>query len=132
MNILSKAIHKLLADCRNVKLDINFTRHRGGNIMKKIAIDEAAKKYWKLLYSDMGYGEALVRDIPRRIKAALLDNKNVASVTDSATIVPVGFAKNDSGVVVEGLFKDAKSKLLFKASIDTDGNVKEITSLQLK
>ncbi len=100
--------------------------------IKKIAIDEAAKKYWKLLYSEMGYGEALVKDIPRRIKAALVDNKKIASVTDSASILPIAMTKTESGAIVEGLFKDSKSKLMFKASIDAEGNVASISSLPVK
>lgn len=38
----------------------------------KIALDEAAKKYWISLYGQ--YGETLVKDVPHRIKAAIEAN----------------------------------------------------------
>lgn len=101
--------------------------------INKVAVDEAAKKYWKMLFADMGYGEALVRDIPRRIKAALVDNKRVASVSNNASIIPIAVAKSsDNGIVIEGLFKDTKTKLLFKASLDNDGSVLDMQSVVVK
>lgn len=100
--------------------------------MNKVAVDEMAKKYWKLLYADLGYGEALVRDIPRRIKAALVDMKRVASVTESAVVIPIAVAKQGSNVVMEGMLKDAKTRLLFKASLDSDGNVSSVSSIAIR
>lgn len=41
--------------------------------MDKLAVDEAAKKYWTEYYKDLGYGEDLVRKVPRRIAGVLRD-----------------------------------------------------------
>jgi len=101
--------------------------------MKKIAVDEAAKKYWKMLFKELGYGEALVRDIPRRIKAALVDNKKVASVNESAVVVPVAHAVDGDNRIIEGIYSDgAKSKLLFRASLDSRGDVTEIRTINIR
>lgn len=98
--------------------------------MQKEAIDQAAKDYWKKLYGE--YGESLVRDIPRRIKAALVANKKVASVDESADIRPVASASVDGGVVLEGLYSDSGTKLLFRATLDTSGDVQEIQTIEIR
>lgn len=100
--------------------------------MKKTALDESAKKYWKLLFKDLGYGEALVRDIPRRIKAALQENKKVASIDESADIMPVAHAMTENGAILEGLYKDSKVRLMFQASLDKDGNITGLKSFGLR
>ena len=96
----------------------------------KKAVDEAAKKYWKLLYKD--YGEALTRDIPRRIKAALVDGKKVASLNETATLLPVAHARSDNDLIVEGIYRDASTKLMFQAVFDSELNVKEVKSFGLR
>jgi hypothetical protein len=98
--------------------------------MNKVAVDQAAKDYWKLLWKD--YGEALVRDIPRRLKAALVDNKKVASVNETATLIPVAHARSGDEIHIEGIYKDKGAKLMFHASLDKDGNVKELKSFDLR
>lgn len=98
--------------------------------MNKVAVDQAAKDYWKLLWKE--YGEALVRDIPRRLKAALVDNKKVASVNESAVVMPVAHARSEDGILIEGIYKDSTAKLMFHASLDKEGNVKELKSFELR
>ena len=97
---------------------------------EKTALDNAAKEYWKLLFGE--YGEALVRDIPRRIKAALLENKKVASVDDSADVRPVAAARHNDGMLLEGVYNDGQKKLLFRASIDSTGNIEEINTIEIR
>lgn len=96
----------------------------------KKAVDEAAKKYFKLLWDD--FGEALTRDIPRKIKAALLDNKKVASVDGQAMIIPVAHAKSGNEYMLEGMYNSGTEKLMFLASLDKDGNVVSIKSFDIK
>ena len=97
---------------------------------KKTAIDQNAKSYWAKLYGE--YGEDLCRDIPRRIKAALVANSKVASVSDQANICPVASAQFDDNIVVEGLFNDDGAKMLFRATLDKAGNVAEVKTIQIK
>lgn len=98
--------------------------------MNKVAVDNAAKDYWKTLYGE--YGEALVRDIPRRIKAALHANKKVASVDESADLYPIGSARHGDGLLLEGLYKDASKKYLFRAQLDKVGNVTELHTIEVR
>lgn len=98
--------------------------------MKKVALDEAAKSYWKLLYGE--YGEQLTKDVPRRIKAALFAEKKIASVDEKALVVPVGHAKSADGVVVEGMYVDNTSKLMFRADLTASGDVVGIKYFDLK
>lgn len=98
--------------------------------MNKTAVDAAAKTYWEKLYGD--YGTQLTRDIPRRIKAALVANKKVAAVSQDAVLIPSAIAKTAAGVVVEGLYTDASAKMLFSATLDVEGNVKEVSSIEIK
>jgi hypothetical protein len=99
--------------------------------MNKVAVDSAAKDYWKLLWAD--YGEALCRDMPRRIKASLAEHKKVAAVDESATLKPLAHARvaNDK-MVVEGLYKDASSKLMFRVTMDNDGNIVDLKTVELR
>lgn len=96
----------------------------------KVALDEAAKAYWKLLWGE--YGEALVRDVPRRIKAALVDNKKVAMSVEAATVLPVAHAITAEGLQVEGLYRDGKQKLMFHATLDKNLDVTEVKSFELR
>lgn len=96
----------------------------------KVSVDEAAKRYWELLYKD--YGKDLVRDIPRRIKAALMEHKKVATINETARLVPVAHAKVGEEVHLEGLYKDKSAKLMFHAELDKDGNVKDIKFFDIK
>lgn len=92
--------------------------------MKKTALDEAAKSYWKLLYGE--YGEQLVRDIPRRIKAALFAKNKVASIDDDAVVLPLAHHAVEAGVVIEGMYEDNASKLMFRAKLNDGGEVSEL------
>ena len=99
------------------------------SLVKK-AVDQAAKDYWRLLWD--AYGEQLVKDIPRRIKAALVANKKVASIDESADVRAIAAAKVDTGSVVEGVYHSDGAKLLFRANLDKEGNVSEIQTINLK
>lgn len=97
--------------------------------MNKIAIDDAAKKYWKLLWGE--YGEQLVRDIPRRIKAALVANKKLASV-EEGIVLPTAHVVSGDNLLVEGMYRDSNTKMLFLATLDKELNVKELKSFNLR
>lgn len=79
----------------------------------KSAADQKAQDYWKKYYGE--YGEMLVREMPRVIKAALLpDLKRQATaekrdlrVLDSV-VVPLGMGRSASdGVVLDGIVRFA-------------------------
>jgi hypothetical protein len=100
----------------------------------KTAVDQAAKDYWKAFYKE--YGETWVKDVPRKIKAALISNKKVAAKNDEVKpgqIRPLAHAKfTTGGIRVEGIYQGANKKnLLFVADFDKAGNVKSIESTVL-
>lgn len=96
---------------------------------KKVALDNSAKDYWKFLYGE--YGEDLVRDIPRRIKAALQTNRKIASVAD-ANVTPVAHARSAEGMLVEGIYTDSNQRLLFRATIEQSGEVSDVQSIEVR
>lgn len=99
-------------------------------MITKTAIDSAAKAYWKLLWGD--YGSQLTRDIPRRIKAALVSNKKLASVDDNGVVIPTAHVKSGDNLLVEGMYRNASTKLMFLATLDKNLNIKEIKSFDLR
>lgn len=98
--------------------------------MNKTATDNAAKEYWKLLYGQ--YGEQLTRDIARRIKAALVANKKVASVETTGDLRPIASVKDGETTLVEGFYTDASANLLFKATLDKEGNVSALDTVEVR
>lgn len=98
--------------------------------MIKVAIDQAAKDYWKKLYGE--YGESLVRDIPRRIKASLVANKKVASLDADAEITPIASAADGDKLIVEGLYSGTTGKFIFSATLDESGEVEKIDTVGVR
>jgi hypothetical protein len=98
--------------------------------MKKTALDEAAKAYWKLLYGE--YGEQLVRDVPRRIKAALFAKSKIASIVEDSIVLPVAHHASTDNMVVEGMYVDNSQKLMFRATLDTVGEVSDLRFFDLR
>ncbi len=96
--------------------------------MIKQGVDDAAKKYWQLLFEE--YGSQLVKDVPRRIKAELDKSRKVAS-SETATLSPVAAAKDGDVTVVEGIFQDGDVSLLFTASVKSDGTVDNVHLLEI-
>ena len=100
--------------------------------MKKVALDEAAKKYWKQLFKELGYGEELVKEISRRIKASF-DKKTAAAASDNDVVSPIAHvAGANGGHVIEGVYANAKTRMLFVASIDKDGTVSGVKTVALR
>jgi len=97
--------------------------------MKKIALDDAAKKYWKMLYGE--YGEALVRDIPRRIKAALEKNTKSASASEVFSVLPIAHVVDGEHLCMEGLYKSGSTVVMFNAKLDKECNVVDVKSFNI-
>lgn len=91
------------------------------------AVDAAAKKYYSTYYG--AYGEAFVRDIKRRVTAALeLAAKNAGLKT--ATVVHQPIASSPDGRTLEGLvYAQSGSEVVkraFVATLDPQGEVLRI------
>jgi hypothetical protein len=102
------------------------------SVTTKTAVDQAAKDYWISFYKE--YGQTWVKDVPRKIKAALIANKRVAAKSDDVQpgqIELLAFAEiKTGGVRLEGVFK-ADKKLAFTVDFSKAGEVQEIQSLVL-
>jgi hypothetical protein len=100
--------------------------------MKRTAVDEEAKKYWEKLYGE--YGRAWVRDIPRRIKAALADNDMSRSAAGEETPVvrPFVSVKDGDKLVIEGTYHCDGENMLFCAKINVeDGTIRDLDAVPL-
>lgn len=99
--------------------------------LSKVAVDEAAKKYWEEFYKE--YGKSWVREIPRKIKTAMAEGKRVAAADiEPGRVFPIARAVTPKGVVLEGLFEtQAGAKLVFQAAFDGEGNVVSFSPIEL-
>lgn len=99
--------------------------------MKRVAVDEVAKKYWEDYY--MEYGRAWIRDIPRRIKAAVDEERptRTASTDEGYKVIPLAHKREGSTLTWEGLYSTPSERLLFAADFDLDGNIAAFKPLDL-
>lgn len=97
----------------------------------KTAADKAAKDYWTKYYKDTGYGALWVRDIPRKVKAALAPSLSRKVASAEITIEPFTTVILDDVVVLEGRATIGKTAHVFAADFDHDGNIRVFTSMQL-
>jgi len=91
----------------------------------KTAVDNAARDYWSKYFG--AYGKMWVREIPRRIKAAMTQGKTASADTSAPDphIVPSGHVlTSNGGIDLEGaLREDSGTYRLFHASFDAEGTV---------
>lgn len=103
-------------------------------VTTKTAVDQAAKDYWISFYKE--YGETWVKDVPRKIKAALIAKKRVAAATDEVRpgqIQPLAHvAFKTGGFRLEGIYQASDNKkLMFVADFNKAGEVQDINSVVL-
>lgn len=68
--------------------------------MKRLAVDDAAKRYWESYYEDLGYGEDLTRKVPRRIARVLeahLQDSRKAEVLAGALVPHTAYREDRLG-----------------------------------
>lgn len=97
----------------------------------KWAVDDAAKKYWSEYYAE--YGKTWVRDIPRRVKKAMIEHAKVASNESNFGIVtPIGTSISADGVKLEGMFRSASGDdFMFYAEFAHDGGIQRFDHVKL-
>lgn len=99
--------------------------------------DKKTQDYWTSYYGE--YGEMLVREIPRLIKAAILPEfRRSASnfQVKQSSVIPLGFGELDSGDLrIDGVIKIAyttgsdevkQQSRLFVATVSADGELLDI------
>lgn len=97
----------------------------------KWAVDDAAKKYWAEYYQE--YGRTWTRDIPRRVKKAMVQHAKLASQDSQLGIVtPIATSISKEGVKLEGMFRSASGdNFMFYAEFDHDGAIGRFDSVKL-
>lgn len=107
------------------------------NHHRKIAVDEVAKSYWEQYFADSGYGSAWVREIPKKIKAALSASTRVASLAHQASgaspdIRPVANVIDDQGVSLEAfaVYPDRRV-VAFVAEFDHQGRLRDFDAVKV-
>lgn len=94
--------------------------------MQKVALDQTAKKYWSEYFKE--YGQAWVRDIPRRIKRAAV--RHLQAGTLEGEFAPVaGDVSANGSLSVEAAFigqvDKQDAKILVTATFDGQGKLRE-------
>ena len=94
--------------------------------MQKVALDQAASKYWSDYFKE--YGQAWVRNIPRRIKQATLRQQKASSIEGEFAPLAADTSK-DGTLSIEAAFigkiDDQNAKIMITASFNDEGKMKE-------
>lgn len=91
---------------------------------RKVAVDSVASDYWTSYYSETGYGALWVKEIPKRVRAALqLDKTASADSTPALKITPIATVHGADGVTLEAFvtLPDRKVKAV-RIDFDNEGN----------
>ena len=102
--------------------------------MDKTAVDNAANKYWSTYFKE--YGKMWVRNIPKRIKTAMLQTKELGVKTAEGNIVPVAYDISDSGVLsleaaFSGKLDDQDAKVLVMAEFTEEGKLRKFEATRI-
>jgi hypothetical protein len=103
------------------------------NTFNKTAIDANAETYWIEYFKDTGYGELWVRDIPKRVKAALgnkAGQKTAAAITASY-VSPLATVITTDSVHLEGMVVSASYNRAFSAEFSHEGELLDFVAVPL-
>jgi len=103
--------------------------------MNKTAVDKATKEYWDNYF--MEYGQMWTRDIPRRIKTAMVRTRNIEAKTADGTVVPLAHNVSEDGTLsLEAAFKGdidgAPSVVLVTAEFNEHGRMLKFEANRVK
>lgn len=102
--------------------------------MDKTAVDSAASNYWSTYFKE--YGKMWVRNIPKRIKSAMVQTKELNIKTAEGNIVPVAHDISDTGVLsIEAAFSgkldDQDAKVLVTAEFTEEGKLRKFEAVRI-
>jgi hypothetical protein len=110
--------------------------------LRKIAVDPTAEKYWKDYFEELGYGEDLVRKLPRRVASAF--EKRLAETNGlhcvSAEVIPHSCRVEKGKALFEGTFAAQAARRVgskehvpvvrtFRATLDRRGRIERMKVL---
>ena len=90
------------------------------------AVDQTAKDYWTSYYGK--YGEMWVREIPRKIKRALLSRDDFQRAASKVDVVPLQDLKSNKtgGLELHGVMRTAAGHTIFKAEFSKSGKLVDV------
>lgn len=95
--------------------------------MNKVAVDKATQKYWSNYFKE--YGKMWVRNIPRRVKTAMLRKVNATKIEGDITPIAANINRADNSLSIEAAFigeiDNKKATFLVTAEFDSRGNIKD-------
>jgi len=102
--------------------------------MEKIAADKAAQEYWGNYFRE--YGKMWVRDIPRRIKTAMVRTKDLSVKTAEGNVAPLAHSISDEGnISVEAAFTgkldDKDAHVLITAEFNGEGRMQKFEATRI-
>lgn len=94
--------------------------------MDKVAVDKATKEYWGNYFKE--YGQMWIRDIPRRVKTAMVRTKDLGVKTVEGSIVPIAHNVGEDGTLsIEAAFSgkldDHDARALITAEFSNNGKM---------
>jgi hypothetical protein len=102
--------------------------------MDKTAVDSAANKYWSTYFKE--YGKMWVRNIPKRIKTAMLQTKELNVKTAEGSIAPVAHDISEDGILsleaaFSGKLDDQDARVLILAEFSEDGKMRKFEATRI-
>ena len=97
--------------------------------MDKVAVDKATKDYWDNYFSE--YGKMWTRDIPRRIKSAMVHSEKITASKVDGIVLPMAYKIGDEdSLSIEAAFRGEidgnKADILITADFDAEGKMKDL------
>jgi hypothetical protein len=101
--------------------------------MNKIAVDKSTQDYWSDYFKE--YGKMWVRDIPRRVKAAMRLKVNATKVEGKLAPMAASINEGNDTLSVEAAFigevDDKEATILVTAEFDSHGEMLNIEAFQV-
>ena len=102
--------------------------------MDKTAADKATKEYWSAYFKE--YGSMWVRDIPRRIKTAMVRTKDLGVKIAEGHVVPMAHDVSDDGIMsIEAAFTgkldDQDGQVIIVAEFNSEGRMQKFEAVRI-
>lgn len=96
-------------------------------------MDKATEEYWSNYFRD--YGKMWVRNIPRRIKAAMVRSKDIGVKIAEGHIVPIAYDASDNSLSIEAAFNgkldDKESQVFIVAEFNDQGRMQKFEASRI-
>ena len=102
--------------------------------MEKTAVDKVTQDYWAGYFKE--YGKMWIRNIPRRIKTAMVRTKDLGIKTAEGNVVPIAHDLSEDGIfsieaAFEGKLDNKEAKVLIIAEFNDEGRMRKFEATQI-